>query len=241
MSKTIRLTYYGVEADGPTVTAAKLAAGKQIEHLVEQTGESPTIVRIGAVTALVAFTRWGWGHTIIAGIAEQPATGPIHPSGGYQTRGEAALGALKHVLDCAWNWPEDDAAWFDAVIVGKTGVYLTPRELNTMRGEFLAERKWQRDYRRYRDEGYDDQDARHLIGGLGHLVKNHPAPALNLDGDVDDRADHSGAVPVGVSYRAHDGSSVMKEATDRPGDAAAVMHEETGISYDRCLVMTNTD
>jgi hypothetical protein len=33
MSKSIRLTYYGVEADGPTVTAAKQAAGKRLEHL----------------------------------------------------------------------------------------------------------------------------------------------------------------------------------------------------------------
>jgi hypothetical protein len=28
---------------------------------------------------------------------------------------------------------------------------------------------------------------------------------------------------------------------DRPGDQAAVMHEETGIPYERCLVMCNMD
>jgi hypothetical protein len=30
-------------------------------------------------------------------------------------------------------------------------------------------------------------------------------------------------------------------ATDRPGDQAAVMHEETGIDYATCLVMCNMD
>jgi hypothetical protein len=232
MSKTIRLTYYGIEAEGPTVTAAKQAAGSKLEHLVAQTNESPTIVRVGAVVALVCFTRWGWGHRIFEGITEQPERGHLHPSGGFATRGEAEVYALRHVLDCAWQWPEDDAAWFDAVIadergstMAQTGVHLTPRELETMRGEFLTERKWQRDYKAAREQGYDDEDARYLIGGLTHLIKKHPAPAYNLDGDVDDRADHSGALP----------------ATDRPGDAAAVLHEETGIDYATCLVMTNTD
>jgi hypothetical protein len=224
VSKTIRLTYYGVEAEGPTVTAAKQAAGRELEHIVEQTGESPTIIRVGAVTALVCFTRWGWGHRIIAGITAEPETGHIHASGGHRTRYEAELSALKHALDCAWNWPDDDVAWFNAVLAGQPGIYLTPREQVRMRGEFLTERKWQRNYKAAREAGYDDQDARHLISGLAHLVKNHPAPRLNLDGDVDDRADHSGA-----------------GATNRPGDAAAVMHEETGIDYATCLVMTNTD
>jgi len=32
-----------------------------------------------------------------------------------------------------------------------------------------------------------------------------------------------------------------QRATDRPGDEAAVMHEETGIDYERCLIMCNMD
>jgi hypothetical protein len=32
-----------------------------------------------------------------------------------------------------------------------------------------------------------------------------------------------------------------EHATDRPGDQAAVMHEETGIDYETCLVMCNMD
>jgi hypothetical protein len=205
VSKIIKLTYYGIEGEGPTVTAAKQDAGRQLEHIVKQTEDSPTIIRIGAVVALVAFQRWGWGHTIIEGIAE-PQTGHVYPSGGYATRGEAELGALKHVLDCAWKWPEDDAAWFDAVIAGKPGVYFSPREVSRIRGEFLAQCKWQRDYKAARAQGYDDQDARYLIGGLTHLIKHHPTTATN-----------------------------------RPGDAAAVLHEESGIPYEQCLVMCNMD
>ena len=32
-----------------------------------------------------------------------------------------------------------------------------------------------------------------------------------------------------------------RRATNRPGDEAAVMHEETGIDYERCLIMCNMD
>ena len=32
-----------------------------------------------------------------------------------------------------------------------------------------------------------------------------------------------------------------KRATDRPGDQAAAMHEETGIDYETCLIMCNMD
>jgi hypothetical protein len=144
MSKTIKLTYYGIEGEGPTVAAAKQAAGRQLEHLVKQTEESPTIVRVGAVTALVALSRWGWGHRIIAGIGEQPETGHVHVSGGRATKAEAELDALKHVLDCAWNWPDDDGVWFDSVIAGRPGAYLSASELRRMRGEFLTQCKWQR-------------------------------------------------------------------------------------------------
>jgi hypothetical protein len=35
--------------------------------------------------------------------------------------------------------------------------------------------------------------------------------------------------------------STGPDATGRPGDAAAIMREETGISYDRCLVTCNMD
>ena len=36
-------------------------------------------------------------------------------------------------------------------------------------------------------------------------------------------------------------SMLPAPATDRPGDAAAIMHEETGIDYSECLVMCNMD
>ena len=173
MSK-IKITYYGMDGEGPTVTAAKQDAGRKLEHLVEQTGEDPTIIRIGNVTALVAFARWGWGHRIIAGITGQPETGHVAISGGHPDRTTAEVYALKHVLDCAWNWPEDDAAWFDQVMAGKPGVYLGPMTLRAVRGEFLAQCKWQRDYKAARAKGYDDEDARYLIGGLTHLIKHHP-------------------------------------------------------------------
>lgn len=186
MSKTIRLTYYGVEGEGPTVTAAKHAAGRKLEHLVSQTDEAPTYIEIAGVSALVFFQKSGWGHCLLEYRETRPKIGRVHQSsgGGERDRHEAEIGALRHVLDIAWNWPEDDDAWFTATMGAGTGVYPSPRELQTIRGEFLAQCKWQRDYRRYRGQGYDDEDARYLISGLTHLVKKHPAPATNRPGDA---------------------------------------------------------
>jgi hypothetical protein len=231
MSKTIRITYYGVDGEGPTVTAAKQDAGRRLEHLVKQTEEPPVIIMVEGEAAILGFTKYGWGHRcfMTARPAHAVLVGTQWLSGGFATKHEAELYALKHVLDNAWNFPPDDEAWFNDATngVAKCGVSLTTSEARRIRGEFLAQCKWQRGYRRYRDEGYNDEDARYMCSGLNHLVKRAPQPEVryNLDGDVDDRADHSGAVP----------------ATDRPGDAAAVLHEETGIDYATCLVMTNTD
>ena len=36
-------------------------------------------------------------------------------------------------------------------------------------------------------------------------------------------------------------NATPQRATNRPGDEAAVMHEETGIDYERCLIMCNMD
>jgi hypothetical protein len=35
--------------------------------------------------------------------------------------------------------------------------------------------------------------------------------------------------------------ALPRQATNRPGDEAAAMHEETGIDYERCLIMCNMD
>ena len=35
--------------------------------------------------------------------------------------------------------------------------------------------------------------------------------------------------------------ALPRRATNRPGDEAAAMHEETGIDYERCLIMCNMD
>lgn len=177
MSKTIKLTYYGIEAEGATVKEAKLAAGREIEHIITQTEEPPVYIEVCGVSALVAFGRWGWGYTLLSYAAGQPIkikTGPHFASGNCRTKREAELRALQHVIDVAWSFPPDDGAWLDLVLAGKPGVYLSAAEARTLRGEMLDRWGWQRRCRAAREQGYDDEDARFIASGLTHLVKRHP-------------------------------------------------------------------
>lgn len=174
MSKVIRLTYYGMDGEGPTVKEAKADAGRKLEHLVKQTEEAPVIVQVAGVAALVAFTKYGWGHRLILTTGDSRlTTGSAWVSGGRDTKHQAELSALKHCLDIAWNFPDDDETWFNDATNGiaKCGVSLTGSEARTMRGEFLAERLWQRQYRVARAQGYDDEDARYIASGLTHMTK----------------------------------------------------------------------
>lgn len=175
MSKTIKLTYYGIEAEGATVKEAKLAAGREIEHIIAQIEESPVYIEVCGVSALVAFGRWGWGHRLLRWNNEPIPTGSVPLGSGYRTKREAEVRALAHVIDTAWNFPPDDSTWLDSVLAGKPGVYLSAAEARTLRGELLYRWDWQRRVRAAREQGYDDEDARHIASGLTHLVKRHPA------------------------------------------------------------------
>jgi hypothetical protein len=148
---------------------AKADAARKLEHLVKQTEESPTIVKVHEVAALVAFGRWGWGWRLIKTTGEALNSGRIHVASGYDKR-QAELGALHHVLDVAWHFPENDAIWFDEAIKG-CGLYMTGVEQRDMKSERLRSWGWQRSYRVARDQGYDDEDARYIAGGLPHMTK----------------------------------------------------------------------
>jgi hypothetical protein len=180
MSKKIRIEYFGVEGEGPTVTAAKQDAGRRLEHLVKQTEESPTIIKVGGVAALVAFQRHGWGWRLIQTTGQALNTGRIHVSSGYDKR-EAELGALKHVLDVAWNFPNDvtDEEWITESLKG-CGVYLSLGDERQIKADALRGFGWQRRYRVARAQGYDDADAFHIAGNLPHMTKAARAAAAEV-------------------------------------------------------------
>jgi hypothetical protein len=174
MSKTIRITYYGMDGEGPTVKAAKEDAGHKLAHLVAQTEEAPVIVAVEGVAALVAYTQQGWGHRLITGQSTDNTsgffTGPQYVSGSYETKQEARLAALRHVLDIAWRFECDDAAWLDQMTASRTGCPLSHADARTLRTEMLERWAWQRRYRKAREAGRTDEDARNIASSLHHLA-----------------------------------------------------------------------
>jgi hypothetical protein len=171
MSKSIRITYYGMDGEGPTVKAAKEDAGRKLARLVAETEEAPVIIAADGVAAIVAYSKWGWGHRLITAQESGLQTGQQFVSGNYETRHEAELAALRHVLDIAWRFPRDDTAWLDETLVGKVGTYLTRDENKSLRADLLERWAWQRRYRAAREAGNSDEDARYIASGLHHLVK----------------------------------------------------------------------
>jgi hypothetical protein len=170
MSKTIRITYYGIDGQGATVKAAKEDAGHKLARLVAQTEEAPVIIAADGVAAIVAFSKWGWGHRLIAAQASGFQTGQQFVSGSYETRHESELAALRHVLDIAWCFERDDAAWLDEILAGQVGTHLTRDENSRLRAEMLDRWAWQRRYRIAREAGRTDEDARYIASGLAHLA-----------------------------------------------------------------------
>ena len=56
---TIRLTHYGMDGEGPTVTAAKLDAGRKVERALDGAYD-PRVLRFGPSMAIVYRTPTGW-------------------------------------------------------------------------------------------------------------------------------------------------------------------------------------
>lgn len=170
--KTIRLTYCGVDGEGPTVAAAKQDAARKIEDMVTQlTSFAPTIIAIEGWAALVAYCgpNAGWGHRLITG--DQPGTVRSGPQylGSSGKRDVALMTAAKHVADCAWRHDiADDAAWLEA----NRPEGISAAMWRDASSDLLYRYGWQRRYKAARDDGYDDNDARHITSGLHHMVKS---------------------------------------------------------------------
>src|SRR5215469_18888121 len=128
MSKTIRITYFGVEGEGATVKEAKLAAGRKIEEHVKALDDQPVIVRVGEWSALVAYTANGWGYRIIDCPDHSYEPGPVFLNYGEPDKHEIRKRALRHLIDCAWAFPENDEAFIDGIFASRNGAPLNHTE-----------------------------------------------------------------------------------------------------------------
>ena len=166
MTIKIRLTYHSMDGEGATVREAKADAGRKIERALAEMSKAPVIVSVDGRVALVAYDPGcGWGHLLIAypGDDAYPRPGPQYVSGAFATQHEAILHAARHVLDLCWEPDaEDDDARYDAITSKPFGAPMNHTEQSEMRRKILEGWAWQRNYRKARDAGHSDEEARNI-------------------------------------------------------------------------------
>lgn len=167
--REIKLTYCGIEAAGRTVTDAKKQATRDLTRLVHDIRRyPPTVVACKGNAQLVYRGAESWHILAIASDGEF-RTGFNGYSCGYASRDEAIRTAAHHVADLSWQFDVSDDAQFarDAL-----APYLPADILDREVRERVDYWAWQRRYRKAKDDGYSDNAAHQIAGGLGHLVEN---------------------------------------------------------------------
>jgi hypothetical protein len=169
MSKSIRLTYCGIDATGRTVTEAKQAAARDLTALVRDLRNyNPAVVAYCGHAKLVYRGAESWCAML---LTSSHAPGSIAAGGaesGFGNRNDAIRSAAFHVADLAWSHAIVDDMDFATKALAP---YLAKADLARDARELAERWAWQRRYKAARDAGYDDNQAHHIAGGLAHLVK----------------------------------------------------------------------
>jgi hypothetical protein len=170
MSKTIRITYYGMDGEGPTVREAKANAGNKLERLVRDIESGPQIYSFGDRLAIIARTRYSWGYRLVEN--NKPMGGGTY---GFENFADAQRSALSHMADLAWSYDVSDDRAFAAEAI--KCLEATDRDCDRVIDGLVYRWQWQRRWKAARDQGFDDNEARNIAGGLTHLVDNYEARA----------------------------------------------------------------
>jgi hypothetical protein len=168
MSKTIRITYYGMDGEGSTVREAKADAGNKLERLVRDVTSGPQLYCFGGRMAIVARTKESWSYRLVEN--GKPMGGDAY---GFENFADAQRSALGHMADLAWSHDVSHDRAFAAEAM--KCLEAANRERERAIDDLVYRWQWQRRWKAVRDQGFDDNEARNIAGGLTHLVDNYEA------------------------------------------------------------------
>lgn len=164
MANTVRITYFGMEGEGRTLTDAKRDAGAKIERALSgPEGWNPQIVSWRGFAVLVYRTPEGWHSALIIDAGETRVS--ICYGSNEGDKAAALRGARLHVAQCGWTHADGETLWEG----------LTDRE---EKREHLSWVRFQIRYRAARARGLSDNDAHSYAGrnpGRADLWAHEPA------------------------------------------------------------------
>ena len=142
---TIKITYYGMDGEGPTVRAAKEDAGRKLETALREAKHGVHLIAFAGIAAVVAYDVWQseWGYRLI-----NTEPGKFHAGPQWVTccgdRQASRLAALRHIFDIAWSPSvEDDDAFANDALAGRDhGCPITHTERATMKRDLMERWAW---------------------------------------------------------------------------------------------------
>lgn len=162
MATTVSITHCGIQVTGPTVTAAKQEAARQITRLVEDLEKGLEVLHVHGITAVVWRAVEGWRCTVLTNTN----TGTIYGVPGYENRHEAVIAAVTHAAQVAWTHAvENDAEFVSTALDQVRGFHQMGNRNRTLR-ELVEYFAWQRRYKAARDAGHSDGEAHEIASGL---------------------------------------------------------------------------
>jgi len=121
MATTIRLEYFGMPGEGPTVKEAKADAGRKIEAaFAEGPGKggyyAPLVLsHRGKLLVASRHPLRGWGYRLDSDLFEKCYQEFSHCSGGFASFSECREAAVRHLADLTRIEGETDSPLFDAL------------------------------------------------------------------------------------------------------------------------------
>ncbi len=109
---TVRITYFGMEGEGPTLTKAKLDAGAKIEKALSGYW-TPRLFRVKNLVAVIYREPTGYHYLALQDGNEVQRMPSSH--GPHEKQKDAEQAALSHLCQNAWDGEQGEA--FDALTV----------------------------------------------------------------------------------------------------------------------------